>query len=79
MEKIKWLCLIFFVASNLINVDSEQISISINDIETYAFDENGFENVMEEIEHKSTNTSRPYPPPAVSKLIVLPYLEENHV
>ena len=69
MEKIQWLCLMFFVTSNLINVDSEQISISINDIETHAFDENGFENVIEENERKSTNTSRPYPPPTVSKLI----------
>jgi len=63
MEKIKWLCLIFFVASNLINVDSEQISISINDIETYAFDENELENVTEDNQRRSTNTSRPYPPP----------------
>ena len=70
MEKIKWLCLIFFVASNLINVDSEQISISINDIETYAFDENELENVTEDNQRRSTNTSRPYPPPTVSKLIV---------
>ena len=63
MEKMQWLCLIFFVTSNLINVDSEQISISINDIETYAFDENELENVTEDNQRQSTNTSRPYPPP----------------
>jgi len=51
------------VISNLLSVHSEQISISINGVETDVYDEDFLENEIEDDLNTFANASKPYPPP----------------
>ena len=55
------------MASHLISVHCEQISISINGVETDVYDEDFLENEIKEDLNAFANASKPYPPPTVRK------------
>ena len=63
--------MIVFVATCLISAHTAQISISINDVESNAYDdeEDMFEDELKDYSNIFINASKPYPPPNVSKII----------
>ena len=63
MDQKSTLCMIVFVATYLIGVHTQRISISINDVESNVFDDE-----LEEYPNEFVNASKPYPPPNVSKV-----------
>ena len=67
MNTIYILLSTLFVISQSISVHSEQISISINGVETDVYDEDFLENEIENDSNTFRNASKPYPPPTVRK------------
>ena len=77
MNTIYILLSALFVIFHMISVHSQQLSISINGVETDVYEEEFLENEIEDDSKTFTNVSKPYPPPTVREVSNIKYFKRN--